>query len=272
MKKIILISAILVIIAAIVIGAVAIINRDNSVSKQTLPSRDPFASRYALLSEGYNVRYTYRKSQLADYGVDGLTTVIHATGKRWDDYVMIYYFADKESASLAYGPMKESFDGAKTEHEANGMEHPFRIGIFENMIWKGSTSAIMTASKGYKGKPPISPNTDPSIAEENLYLEGFDTRLIEDEMTLSELGLDGLSSVVRGTMAWGSDDLELIYVFYFDSAKTVSEEWDDIEKVLTDFEESTISESITLTRGKYKNIVWIGTEVAIRFSSYDGHD
>ena len=110
----------------------------------TAPNSDVNLAKSALESAGYLV--VDGASSASKYGFAGLVTSIHAT--KGFESVTIFYFADEDSADVAYDLMESTEEYFESENKKLGVttaEIEIEMGCSGNVVWIGTPLAIEAA-------------------------------------------------------------------------------------------------------------------------------
>ncbi len=116
-------------------------------SPNTVPASDPEEAKATLEDAGYEVRIL-KGDDLADIAEqfgDGDSLEAVLSGSKDDDYISIYYFADKDSANDYYEEMKEELEELKEAVEEIGEEFNLELGKSGKIVWGGTKDAINAA-------------------------------------------------------------------------------------------------------------------------------
>ena len=109
----------------------------------------------------------------------------------------------------------------------------------------------------------IPPNMNPDKAidalEKNDYKAAHDDTVLPFALAL--LGVKGIDDVVIGT-AMIDDKLEHVTVIYFEDADAAKAAWEDVKEYAEDKDKK--EEDSDWTIGKFNNMIWYGTEAAIK--------
>ena len=110
----------------------------------TAPNSDVNLAKSALESAGYLV--VDGASSASKYGFVGLVTSIHAT--MGFESVTVFYFADEDSADVAYDLMESTEEYLEAENKKLGIiaaDLEIEMGCSGNVVWIGTPLAIEAA-------------------------------------------------------------------------------------------------------------------------------
>lgn len=106
------------------------------------PNSDPEKAEAALKDAGYTAILTEHKIDIDGIGFDGLEYSINAF-KGTDEYLIVYYFEDKDAANDAWDEIKDEVDELK--EAAKDEEFDIVIEKSGKMIYYGTKDAIKAA-------------------------------------------------------------------------------------------------------------------------------
>ena len=108
----------------------------------------------------------------------------------------------------------------------------------------------------------IPPNMDPDKAIDALKEDGY--RAVHDDTVLplafKLMGVDGIDDIVTATKVV-DDKLEHVTIIYFEDADAAKAAWEDVKEYA---EENKNDEDSDWTIAKFNNMIWYGTEAAIK--------
>ena len=114
------------------------------------PAKDPADAVAALEEAQYTVKKVDKKVDFSSYekqGLTNLTCVIEATkiseDKRTRDSIVIYYFADKDSAETGFARLQKIFE-EDTQKDAKE-QSKYTLKQSGTMVYKGTEAAIKAA-------------------------------------------------------------------------------------------------------------------------------
>lgn len=128
----------------------------------------------------------------------------------------------------------------------------------------GCALTLVSCIKDDKDDGKSVPKGDPEEAAEALKTSGFAADVIGPEV----LGIDGLEKIVFGMgVKEGTREIEAIYILYFKDKDAVRDARDEIDAFIEEFTEEAEDEGIRVKSGESGNIVWLGTDTALKAAS-----
>jgi hypothetical protein len=256
MKKILSIFLLLMLVSALLLSVTACGGKDDEEKekKTSAPNSDPYEARKFLEENGYNVEFT----DLADT-FPGLVACIMANLGE-EEYILIYYFEDKESTNAAWEEGLEELFNRMMDNAPSYVADKATVKKSGKMAYFATEKAIKATNKKLNSNTADKENStvnpeDPESVKVCLMDKGFDVTSTQDPYNP-----DSLTTIEAFKINHDTGATEILLIYFFESEEMLNESYESISnmfaKLVSEYQNNGVYLELINTG---RNILCIGT-------------
>lgn len=261
MKKILSIFLLLILVSALLLSVTACGGKDDEEKekKTSAPNSDPYEAREFLEKNGYTVEFNV----VNDKWYPGLEACIMANLGE-EEYILIYYFEDKESTNAAWEDGLEELFNRMMDKAPSYIADKSTVKKSGKMAYFATEKAIKATNKKLNSNTADKENSavnpeDPESVKVFLMDKGFDVTSTQDPYNP-----DSLTTIEAFKINHDTGATEILLIYFFESEEMLNESYESISnmfaKLVSEYQNNGVYLELINTG---RNILCIGTRDTI---------